>query len=264
VAELLLESGAHMDATAEMQITPLHVASVAGQTEVVHLLLDHGASIDLRSAPQAQVLSRVAPKRFPPVSLSAIGFAAVGGHKDTVAVLLGRGAQAEPALLARRLQHHAVGSGGEILFPSTCCRCATQHGTTSLPVSLTETQSQAGIAARPTYSFSLPICGQFSALLANNGKLLARLTAGCGVVGLAIGAIVAITTEWLAVFVGGMLGVIVGYVFYALAAEPSPVKVEFESIVFRNKNYQAQFDAVELSDILASGTRTPTNPGNTT
>jgi hypothetical protein len=254
IAELILKRGADINAKAESDYTPLHGASRNGQTQMVGFLLDNGASIDSLLVPQGGV----AQERY-----SAIEMAALYGYKETVSLLLKRGAQADLTILAKYFQKHAMLSGEEIVFPAICCCCAALNGTTTFPVNPYESVREGGFWVTKSYHFSVPVCEICKDLLEKNSRLFTRFSASGGVVGLVIGSVVAfIILEWLVIFAGGMIGLIIGYIFYCLAREPDLVKVNFGNIAFRNSNYQSRFDAIELSEILASRNRTTTDPGD--
>ena len=73
IAELLLASGADVNARNKYGDTPLHFAASAGSTDVARLLLDHGAEIDVVDKP--------------PISETPLQSAASHGFKDIVELI---------------------------------------------------------------------------------------------------------------------------------------------------------------------------------
>jgi len=77
VAELLLASGAQVNARNKYGDTPLHFAATAGSKEVVELLLAHGADVNVVDRPIGAGASGKTPLQC----------AASGNHQDVVELL---------------------------------------------------------------------------------------------------------------------------------------------------------------------------------
>lgn len=80
VAHLLLEHGASPESSTPEGLTPLHLASITGYPEVVEFLIDAGANINAKLDTNLK---------------SPLFYAAGNGRKETVRLLLDRGAKAK-------------------------------------------------------------------------------------------------------------------------------------------------------------------------
>lgn len=84
---LLLRHGASASKTTDQGTTVLMLAAAAGQGEICRLLVEGGAKLDATA---------------PATGMTALHFAARGGHSDTVTTLLALGADRQPADHSRR------------------------------------------------------------------------------------------------------------------------------------------------------------------
>jgi ankyrin repeat protein len=116
VVRLLLENGARSDINTpcwQLRHTPLIAAAAAGRAEVVTLLIENGAQIDLADQHQLTplihaawhgrrsvievLLNHGASPNGKPGELSALILAAEGGHEDVIQLLADRGADLDHA-----------------------------------------------------------------------------------------------------------------------------------------------------------------------
>ena len=116
VVRLLLENGARSDINTpcwQQRHTPLIAAAAAGRAEVVTLLIENGAQIDLadqhqltplihaawhgRRSVMEVLLNHGASPNVKPGELSALILAAEGGHEDVIQLLADRGADLDHA-----------------------------------------------------------------------------------------------------------------------------------------------------------------------
>nr|POE65988.1 isoform 2 of ankyrin-2 [Quercus suber] len=113
IAGLLLDAGAKMTAqtfskASESKRTPLHWAAACGQTAIAGLLLDAGAKMTAQTFSQRQPVQE----------------AAMYGHQDTVAYLLGRGADINTKTYFGWSMLHTAASNGRVEL----AQLMLQHG----------------------------------------------------------------------------------------------------------------------------------------
>ncbi|TYZ59548.1 hypothetical protein PybrP1_013049, partial [[Pythium] brassicae (nom. inval.)] len=114
VVAALLELGADANAHVKRSRAPLRVSADAGFTKIVTLLLENGADIEARSD--------AVPR------LTALHFAALKGHRDTVAALLGRGASVDASTTHLWTPlHYAARHGHEGVVVELLSRGASVH-----------------------------------------------------------------------------------------------------------------------------------------
>jgi ankyrin repeat protein len=89
----LLESGASVNGTNLENKTALMMAASAGHLDVVKLLLERGANVNIRSKGCPFVVSQLASKR--PGGWTALAAAASSGNSEVVRILLERGASVQ-------------------------------------------------------------------------------------------------------------------------------------------------------------------------
>jgi ankyrin repeat protein len=89
----LLESGASVNGTNLENKTALMMAALGGHLDVVKLLLERGANVNVRSKGSPFVVSQLAAKR--PGGWTALAAAASSGNPDVVRVLMERGASVQ-------------------------------------------------------------------------------------------------------------------------------------------------------------------------
>ncbi|KAL8948938.1 MAG: hypothetical protein Q9222_004914 [Ikaeria aurantiellina] len=85
--ELAIEEGANVNAKGADGNTPLHLAAMMGNPEIVQLLIDHKANVNIKAAPRGD-----AGKRKFEGSRTPLHWACYEGHEDIVRLLIENGA----------------------------------------------------------------------------------------------------------------------------------------------------------------------------
>lgn len=92
IAALLINQGADTNTAIFNATTPLHVASTAGNTKLVELLLNHGAKIDAEKSDGFTALHCRYEQLNDVDMFSFVSISALKNHLETTALLLKRGA----------------------------------------------------------------------------------------------------------------------------------------------------------------------------
>jgi ankyrin repeat protein len=104
VIEVLIGAGADVNATKSAGTTPLMLAAASGKVEAVKTLLDHGAGVNAKEASHGQ---------------TALMFAAGMGRGDVIRLLLQRGADPRVTTEVRKLAGVRLDANGELISADT-------------------------------------------------------------------------------------------------------------------------------------------------